>query len=270
MKKLFYLVALLLLIYPAQGQNLKVRKLKKLPLNHEAWFPAFGTNNREVLLTGNNYNGLSLYNTRSRKELVISNEAGAGYKVVLINNEEIVYRLSTGSRGQRKSEYKSYNLATKSHVVTKNYVAEGIGVIVNGKQIELSKPGEEVKIIIPFKDRYFVWASLSPDKEKILFTAVGKGSFVTDLDGNIIAELGYLNAPSWINNQWVVGMDDKDDGHRTISSEVLAIHVLSGEKQSISGGKDEIAMYPRASSKGNRIVFHNEKGEIIIAKIRIR
>ena len=270
MKKLIYLIAFILFTFPSHAQSIKVRKLKKLHVTHEAWFPSFGSNSREVLLTDRNYKGLSLYNTRTKKETKISDDPGAGYSVVLKNNEEIVYRVSKGSRGKREFEYKSYNLATKSYVATKSAVTEGIQVSVNGKQIELRKPGEELKIITPVEDRYFVWASLSPDKKKILFTAVGKGTYVTDLDGNIIAELGYLNAPSWINNQWVVGMDDKDDGHNTISSKVLVIHVSSGEKQVVSGGKDEIAMYPKASSKGDRIVFHNEKGEIILAKIRIR
>ncbi|MEA1898414.1 MAG: hypothetical protein U9N53_12215 [Bacteroidota bacterium] len=270
MKKIIYLIVFILFTLPSHAQSIKVRKLKKLHVTHEAWFPSFGSNSREVLLTGQNYKGLVLYNTRTKKETKISDDPGAGYNVELKSNSEITYRVSKGSRGERKFEYKSYNLTTKSHVATKSAVTEGIQVSVNGKQIELNKPGEEVKIITPVEDRYFVWASLSPDKKNILFTAVGKGTYVSDLDGNIIAELGYLNAPSWINNQWVVGMDDKDDGHTTTSSEVIAIHVSSGEKQSISGGKNEIAMYPKASSKGDRIVFHNEKGEIIIVKIRIR
>ena len=269
-KKLIYLIVFILFTFPSQAQSIKVRKLKKLHVSHEAWFPSFGSNSREVFLTGQNYKGLILYNTRTRKETKISDEPGAGYNVELKNNSEISYRVSKGSRGKREFEYKTYNLDSKSHVTTKSAVTEGIQVSVNGKKIELSKPGEEVRKITPVEDRYFVWASLSPDMKKILFTAVGKGTYVSDLDGNIIAELGYLNAPSWINNQWVIGMDDKDDGHITISSEVLAIHVSSGEKQSISGGKNKIAMYPRSSSKGDRVVFHNEKGEIIIVKIRIR
>ena len=268
MKKLLYLIVVIFFSFPSYAQSIKVRKLKTLPVKHEAWFPSFGTNSREVLLTGKNYNGLSLYNTRTRKETMISDEPGAGYNLVLTNNEEIVYRVTTGTRGQRKTIYKSYNLDSKSHAELKNSAAKDLEVQVNGKQIELTASGEETKILQPVEGRYYVWASLSPDKRKILFTAVGKGSYVTDLEGNIIYELGYLNAPDWINNQWVVGMDDKDDGEMVISSEILAVHIASGKRKSISEGCT--CMYPKASTNGDRIVYHSQKGEIIVAKIRIR
>ncbi len=270
MKKILYFVVFTLLAVPSYTQSLKVRKQKKLALSHEAWFPSFGSNSREVLLTGKNYKGLSLYNTRTRKEIKISDEPGAGYNVVVKSNDEIVYRITRGSRGKRATEYKTYSKTTNSNVVTKSSFVQDLQIKVNGKQLELIKPGEDIKILKPFDDRYYVWVSLSPDNKKILFTTVGKGTYVSDLEGNVIAELGYLNAPSWINNQWVLGMDDKDDGHNIISSKILALHIPSGKKQIISGGKNEIAMYPRSSLKGDRIVFHNQKGEIIIVKIRIR
>ena len=77
----------------------------------------------------------------------------------------------------------------------------------------------------------------------ILFTATGKGTYICDLKGKILAEFGLLNAPVWYNDNFIAGMYDKDDGHKVISSEIVLISVDGKNKYPIST-KGEIAMYP--------------------------
>jgi hypothetical protein len=269
-KNLVYLIVFILFTFPSNAQSIKVRKLKKLHVTHEAWFPSFGNNSREVLLTGRNYKGLTLYNTRTRKESVISDEQGAGSKITFRDRNEMIYRVTTITNGKSEFEYKSFNLDDKTHSVGIKTLPGGIQVSVKGKQIELYSSGEKINTLAPVGNCYYIWASLSPDEKKILFTAVGKGTYIADLEGNVLSELGYLNAPSWMNNEWVVGMDDEDDGEIITSSQVIAIHVPSVKKVNITNGIDEIAMYPKTSKDAERVVFHNPKGEVFIVKIRIK
>ena len=114
----------------------------------------------------------------------------------------------------------------------------------------------------------YIWVSLSPDSKKILFTAAGKGTYICDLKGKILASLGYLNAPVWFNNEYVVGMEDKDDGHQVISSKIVMMSVANNTKTEIST-TGKIAMYPTASGKANRIAYHCENGEIENISIKV-
>lgn len=270
MKNILLLIVFILFTFPSHAQRIKVRKLRKLPVSHEAWFPSFSNNNREVFLTGRNYKGLTLYNTRTRKETVISDERGAGSKIIFKDKNKIVYRVTSINKGKSEFKYKTFNLTDKSHSINKSLVIKGIHVSVSGKLIELFDNGVKINTIAPAGDCYYIWASLSPDEKRILFTAAGKGTYVADLNGNILSELGSLNAPSWMNNHWVVGMDDKDNGEIITSSEIIAIHVPSGKKAYITTGTNEIAIYPKSSKAADRVIFHNLKGEIFIVKIRIK
>jgi hypothetical protein len=112
----------------------------------------------------------------------------------------------------------------------------------------------------------YIWVSLSPDSKKILFTAAGKGTYICDLNGKILASLGSVNAPVWFNDNFVVAMEDKDDGHRVVSSKIVMISVEKKTKTDISL-PDKIAMYPTASGKANLIAYHTENGEIEVVDV---
>ena len=107
-----------------------------------------------------------------------------------------------------------------------------------------------------------------PSSKKILFTAAGKGTFICDLNGKILHSLGSINAPVWFNNDYVVAMEDKDDGHRVISSKIVLISVAKKTKTEIST-PDKIAMYPTAWGKANRIAYHTESGDIEVVEVKL-
>ena len=148
--------------------------------------------------------------------------------------------------------------------------ADAIQAKVDKQEIELTLPGSAPVRIAPAGDVFYIWVSVSPDQQRLLFTAAGKGTYISDLEGNIIADLGTLNAPSWLDNGWILGMNDRDDGHQVVSSDVLAIHVESGKRQNLTAEFREIALYPAASSAADRIAFSNLKGEVFTMKIRIK
>lgn len=251
------------------SQNIKVKNIKKLPVSHEAFFPTFGNNSNEVFITGKNHKGLILYNTKTKKETVISDKLGSGVNPVVNSTGDVVFKTTSIQKGKKHVEYKSYSFTTQ---LTQKYSVEKgkIQVKTNGKKIEVINTDNKVNSISPLGDVYYIWASLSPNKSKILFTAVGKGTFIADLNGNIIQYLGYLNAPSWIDSNWVLGMNDIDDGHVITQSTIEAIHVNSKKRVQITDANDFIALNPKSSIEGNRIVFHTQAGEVYVVKIRIK
>lgn len=276
MKKILFLTIIATLTTFLDAQSIKVKSIKKVPLKKEAFFPSFGRNSNEVILTGRNYNGLTIYDARTKKETVVSKAQGAGANYEIDKENNLSYRTEEIEKGKRSFQDENFALAPakKSFKLFKKPTPtaskDHIEVKIEGKKINLIQDNEQLRTIAPIADSYFLWASVSPDSKRILFTAPGKGTFICDLDGNIQAELGYLNSPEWMNNEWILGMNDKDDGHTIISSDIIAIHAPSGKKANLTEKTDEIAIYPKASPENDKIVFHNPKGEIYILNVKLR
>lgn len=114
-------------------------------------------------------------------------------------------------------------------------------------------------------DRY-LWGSLSPDGNRILFTAVGKGTYVCDLKGKVLAEIGYLNAPVWYDRDRIVGMVDKDNGDYIISSSVVMVSA-DGKQRQILVPSTEKAMYPAVNRLSGRIAYNTLEGDIIVLEL---
>lgn len=216
------------------AQDIRARRIKKVPLKHEAFYPSFGQKSYQILLSGNDGDVVSMYNTRFRREKQVSE----------LDPTQLMNVTQSG----------------ENH----------LQVRTTGKQMELVSPNADPVVLAPAGDHFYIWVSLSPDKKQLLFTAAGKGTFISDLHGSILKELGYLNSPTWMNNQWILGMKDLDDGHQVKSSDIITIHVPSGIRKNLTTGSDEVALNPRASEAADRIVFHNMKGEVFTMRIRIR
>jgi hypothetical protein len=218
---------------PAEAQDIKVKSIKKIPIEKAVQDYSFGEKSHKIILTGPEGQSVSQYNTRLRR-LKLMPEPETKPEASIIQ---------TGKQVRAKAA---------------------------GRKIEISTPEGGTRTIAPVGEYYYIWISLSPDGKRLLFNAVGKGSFISDLEGNILVDLGKLNAPAWIDEKWVLGMDDKDDGHQVTSSEILSVHTPSGIRMQLSEGTDEIALYPKVSPAGDRIVFQNGKGEIFTMKIKIK
>lgn len=229
MKRLILFSFVIALIIPVKAQDIKVKSIKKIPVEGEVSDYSFGEKSNKILISGKEGQAISQYNTRFRS-----------LKPMPEADTEKVQSL------------------------------QKVRARAAGRKIEVSGPDFDTRTLAPVGEYYYVWITLSPDEQHLLFKAVGKGCFVADLEGNIINELGNLNAPSWMNNQWILGMKDKDDGHQFSSSEIIAVHASSGKTNRLSSKTDEIALYPKASPAGDRIVFRNEKGELFTMKIRIK
>jgi len=120
------------------------------------------------------------------------------------------------------------------------------------------------------EDKSYFWASVSPDGKHIVYTVAAYGTFVCNIDGTGAVSLGKLNAPVWINNLWVAGMNDLDDGDRIISSEIVAVSISGQLRQTLTTPQTKIAMYPSASADGTKIAFNSGEGRIYIMNIQIK
>ncbi|MGE4287262.1 MAG: TolB family protein [Salinivirgaceae bacterium] len=268
MKGLIPFLFIIFLSLELNAQEIKVTKIEKLELEHPAYFPKFGNSAEVLLFSGEQYKGLSIYYLATQKEQLITQAAGAGVKASMLEDGSVLYRTSTFNKGRKQTEEKIFIAGKEINYQAKS--TAGFMVATDGKRIKLSGTGFSEKSFAPLGEVYYLWASLSPDKTKIVFTAAGRGSYVIDIKGTILTYLGYLNAPKWLTDHWVIGMNDTDDGHQIISSNVVAAHIPSGKRIDLTETNASlIALYPEVSPDGNRIVFQSQKGEIYLLDVSI-
>lgn len=268
MKKLLNLFILLLIIFSADAQSIQVKNIQKVPLTNKAFFPSFGNNQNQLFVTGQNYMGLQLINLKSFETEEISDKMGAGKNPQTNTEGNIAYTTTEFINGKKKVTQHIYKPAKISLTTNKATTEPTTTVKVDREKIIVTNHKKE-NIISPLGETFYIWASISPDQKKLLFTAVGKGTFITNLDGSNPVELGYLNTPSWLNNNWVIGMNDKDNGEFITASDVIAVNVNNLEKTNLTKSQNSIAIYPKASPEGSRIAFNSPNGEVFIIDIEL-
>ncbi|MGC3978133.1 MAG: hypothetical protein QM751_07845 [Paludibacteraceae bacterium] len=298
-KTIFFLALLSFSLLSAQ--KITVKTQNEIVLNAAAYYPTLNNDGSKLLFSSESYNGLFLYDFNTGKTTEISKAINAGYYPVFSADDTKIfykntnldnrlrydalesYDVMTGKQQQMLAPQRNLRQAQSYHngilVLTgKNLVKSTFGK--SSKTISVYVSSEDLSIYIynngvkkqikPLSgSNNYIWVSLSPDNKKILFTATGKGTYICDLSGKVISSLGYLNAPVWYNNEYIAGMQDKDNGEYVISSSVVMTSTDGKIRQQISNPK-HIAMYPTCSSKSGRIIYNTLEGKLYISEIEIK
>jgi Tol biopolymer transport system component len=305
MRTIIFLM-LLILSLSANAQEIRIKGVKRVTPEDNGSYLLTGVvpGSRHLLVAGEGYNGLSMLDTRRGRIRVISSEPGAGYEPAATADGKMVFYRSDSFESNRKhSSVYSFNIATGekrllvdrergvlppavsgSTVFLKSdgkmRVGQSDPVLLKGTGgetfvvIEEMMPvlyrGEERTELMPNGDGFYIWASLSPDGSMILYNYQGRNTWICDTSGKVLHELGRINAPKWLNNAVVIGMDDRDDGHRVTSSELVYYSLPEKRRSVLTGTENRSEMFPFPFDGGKKIAFSTDKGEIYVMKIRIR
>jgi Tol biopolymer transport system component len=305
--KLFCILILLGGLNVLTAQTLKVQSITPLTSveQGEFYFPQMHPSGRKVICTGPGYRGLYAIDLEDQSLEEISADPGAGYEFVLsADGQHVFYRTSTYRGPKRYSSLLQLNMTTKEKTIleaevrdlsTPQQVADGSMVYVSQDQVKRMRNtgitpnteslatapavfienrkialyrGNEKMLLEPFGEGIYIWPSVSPDGERLLFTLAGQGTFISDLDGNVLSELGRANAPQWSpDGQWVVFMDDRDDGRVFTDSEIFIIKADGSEKIQLTNTDDIIEMYPRWGTDNRTIVYASDSGVVYLMKL---
>ncbi len=299
MKKLFFLLGLLLSITFMSAQTITVEKTYCL-FSQKGFYPKLSSDGSLLAFTSSSYEGLSVYNFTDETIQKVSDDQGAGYDPIFSNdNKNVFFKNLTYESKLRNEGIKSYDITTKTQKemlhprrnmrqpqafqngfmvfadskIFKSTFGKTEAKISNyvwsdGNNLNIYK-NDKTHILNPIEGANgYIWASLSPNAKMIVFTAAGKGTYVCDLNGKILADLGYLNAPAWHGNDFVVGMQDKDDGHFVTESKVL-IKSIDGKMEKILSENNQIAMYPSSASSVDKVAYNTISGDIYIVELGI-
>ena len=157
-----------------------------------------------------------------------------------------------------------------SHSNADYFVAdEDAALRVDNENLDLNlyRNGEKV-VLNPHGDVNYIWVSLSPNQEMILFNTKF-GTAICDLNGKEIINLGLdFDAPVWYGNDYVVGMDDNHDGYFYTESSIMMASVDGKMVQRLTQ-PEGFGMYPNVDAKSGRIVYNTEDGDIRMLQLNL-
>ena len=287
MKKILLLVAFCCLTFAAYAQSSKkmtasaIFQIKSIQRIHtdiktDAKVAAMSPTGDYILLTSGANQGLWCYNLSSKKTTLITQADGAGYNVQISKDgQEIVYQETTIDQNHlRRSNIIRTNIANKQTIT----IARGqrnaslmvnsdskASIAIEDQLMVLTKDGKKTILAPQGTNESYIWPSISPDGTKICYYVCGNGCWVANIDGSNPQYIGHeCRAAQWYDNQTIVAMEDKDDGHFITSSAIVA-YTLDGRYQVLTKS-NMIAMYPQ-TAKG-LITFATLKGEIYLITLK--
>lgn len=301
MKKL--LLFFLVLAQIALAQQVNVLSIEKIKASDTGgyFYPKISPDNQFILMTRGNYSGLYQYSPVSKSLKTLNEDPGAGYKVqisddgntVLYNKTELIRKLrhnslisQTISNGEKKvlvaptREQITGKMVNSNPVYVKNRSlvksnsvkpTDNLYLItIENQKMVLYKNGVRAELTPSGANASYIWPSISPDNKNIVYTVTGKGTYVCSVTGKNVTSLGKLNAPSWAGNRYVVGMDDRDDGEKLISSSLIITSIDGKLRKKLETPTGINAMYPSASKDGSRIAFNTDRGEVYLMQVEFK
>ena len=279
------------------AQSIEVKELRLIrEAGSESFHPKFTPDGKTILLSGEDYAGLKSLDLATKQVRVLTTGAGAGWMPAISDDSRTVTVRQTDFSRSHLGVRQVYSINLENAQMQRiTAVANEVPLeaLRNGTTMTLRRQATETRpvvyvnqdlklaverngqttVLTPNGDYNYLWASLSPDGTRIVYFVACLGqTFVSDLQGNVLANLGHnIHAPQWINNDWIVAMDDRDDGRVTLESSIVAVTADGNIRQNltqINSGK--IAMYPAVSPAGNQIAFHTMAGELYIMEISVQ
>jgi Tol biopolymer transport system component len=297
MKRALFFSIVLLSVTAITAQTITIGKSYRA-IEQKGFHPQFNTDGNLLAFTTESYIGLNVYTFSDKSVKKVTDDAGAGFQPIFsTNNDKVFYRNTVYENRLRKDGVQSFDLAKKTRVemltpqrnmkqpqsyengflvmadtkLIKSTFGKTKATVPNyvwsdGSNLNIYQ-NDKIKQLNPIDGANgYIWASLSPDGKMILFTAAGKGTFVSDLNGKIIAKLGYLNAAVWYDNNFVVGMQDKDDG-KFITKSTILMKSIDGKTSKTLTATGKIAMYPTAAA--GKVAYNTSEGEIHVMELEI-
>lgn len=302
MKKISLMISLLAIVPWAMAQVVQVTSIDKLdiPQSEEtADVVAIAPQGDYVLLSSPSHKGLVKFDLATKRHTTLTEAEGAGYNVQItadgknvvyrektINDEHLVFtavkqmnintrQTTTLVAPTRELQAVAVEGATAMTVTNKKMNARALRgnatvtrPVISSEDLHLylTINGETTLFAPNGTDVNYIWPSLSPDGKRVLYYVSGMGCFVCGIDGTNLIELGVLRASQWLNDDVVVGMRDEDDGMMVTASSIIA-KTLTGTEQVLTSS-NVIAMYPHATTAGDKIAFSTPDGEAYLIQLQ--
>ena len=262
---------------PVMAQEVEVVSRQRLLEGVEgpAYYPMLDNAGERLLFTTEG-GALKLHDFADGVTTVVTQDYVAGRDACFGRDGKVYF--VTQSVGEDHLVYRTgqcYDASTrKANVVTPTRhgamravpAEQGDAAWTEGSRVHVTVGGEE-RVFCPVDSwAGYLWASLSPDGQRVAFFAAGKGIVVIDLRGQVVAMLGNYEMPCWYNNNYIVAQNAKDDGHQFTSSQLLLLKA-DGTWQTELTKPASMTMQPTCG--GGKIVYTTIDGLLYEMRINI-
>jgi len=301
---LFFLLSLFYTSSIFAQKTVSVKKIKPIKEISSGFRPVF-VGDRGLIYTSQSNKGLYYYDLKKKNIQKLCDDTGAGAQFKISKNEKkLVYKsYAFDEYGRRQNSVYEIDITSgKKNEIVKNqrilstlsYSGDTPVFLQNNSLKSLSenslkKADDELlaftdadlnliisrngtqKKINPLGEGNYIWVSVSPDRTKILFTKTGKGTFICNKEGEILADLGRINAPKWSKDgKWIIGMDDYDDGQKYTRSQIVFVSPDGKNRQKLTLKSVKVALYPDISQNNKQVVFNDENGKVYLLNLKFR
>ena len=247
----------------------------------DACHPVLSADGQSLLYTSADYTGLWLLDLSTGETTQISDYSGAGFaprfdgdgEVVLFRNEEKVDKL-------RARDVMSYDIASgqarqlapmsRQSVNLADFAQdERVTARSDYREIVVTSAGAETRIS-PVDNVYsYLWVSVSPNQQKLLFVEAHSGMCVCNLDGSALQRLGQGSYPTWLSDEWALFTRSSHDGHTITSSQIMAVEIATGLTVEITPA-DSMAEDASGSLEAGKIAYSTPDGSLWVVEISLK
>lgn len=276
-KKSLLLIASVALGISMSAAELTVVSTEKLEV--EGYHPTISPTGSVVLFTSEDHDGLKMLDLASKEVSVIDENPGTGFDPVFSSDgKEIVYRTIVRQDGLMRRDVQKFDMntgrkvqmlePTRKVVNTRALMNKTFAYGLADKQAIAVSINGNVKEINPIQAGYrYLWTSISPSSNKLLFNEVYSGVYVSELDGTKARHIASrAEFPCWAGDNFVVAIYTEDDGYVVTKAKVIAIDVESGKTIDLTG--DDVIVNG-VSATSDKVVYTTDKGEMFVLNIEI-
>lgn len=233
-----------------------------------AYMPVLSKDGSMMLYNIDVNKGLKMYSFADDVSMTIENGDVFVLNAGFDGTDNVTYDKSVPSGALLERSAVSYNMNSHKAVAkVRKTASKGVEVSVDGSKLLISINGT-VREYTPVECHAgYLCASVSPNGKYIAFQAGGKGVFITDLEGKIVASLGKYEFPAWCGNDYVVVQNATDDGHQLHSSQILLLK-SDGSQQVQLTKPVSMSLNPTASADGSKVVYNTIDGRLYMINLK--
>ncbi len=294
------LVAAMLVVGTASAQ-IEITQVRKLDLGAgQSWaYPQFSPDGKQIFYSTTGYDGIWRFDVESGAILQITADPKSGYgfavspdgkqvayrrsipdpqtrrrvqEIVLVMTETLDQSVITSGRSVSLPSFSDerlvYTEGTNTQGLRKGTAQQFSILGIENTKIAVNRNGEKI-LLDPLGDGSYIWPALSPDGSRIVAQDMSRGTIVFTVDGTVTARIGRRNAAVWTRDgKYLVYMDDVDDGHRILTSDLFSISPDGTNVTQLTRSTDAFEMFPQCSPTEDKIVCNSLQGDIYVLSYR--
>ncbi|MFI3239660.1 MAG: hypothetical protein R3Y22_03615 [Bacteroidales bacterium] len=290
--KCLALSLVLLVAAPLFAKGLSVGDAKRIDAEQGAYHPVLSEDGSKLLYTSEDYTGLMLMDMTTGESEVISDKIGAGDSPFFMNGTSDVCYKSVEFKGRLQYRtVEAYNMASKASDVVVNSTRERVTMTKGAKsatvltdsksngatdlyaytengKIMVVKGGKSIAISPVEKANSYVWVSVSPSGDRLLFVEPYSGVYTSDLNGDNLVSYGRGDFPVWYGDDYIILAKCKDDGHVLLESRLYIVNVDTKSMVALTAADDK-AHEASGSIEAGVVVYATDLGELFSVDIKV-